>query len=355
MVADGFRRVCIEERVTAVHAEFCKTYSVDLIADDAVYELKAVVSLNEQHQAQLLNYLFLLGLPRGKLINFRTPKVQGRIHATSLSAKDRHQIVIDLEHWEDLSNACSQLRLRMKDLLEDWGAFLACELYEQALTHFSGGRCTVQQRLPLKRDRIALGTQEFNIHAPRIAFHVTSVIGHIEAKESQLRRLLTLTNLQAIQWINLNHTRIQMKTLLRGNSMIHIPFTVFDLDALLCPATIIAGDPDGLVCSAEIFIHHARECCFHCNRDQDVGVECLIIGIGESAMNWSCGTAGDPLTYAIEHYLQTRVFSVWHRHDRIDSRAQRVLMRSLTGACHATQGIQKPSSRPTARRSDVVQ
>ena len=81
------------------------------------------MSLNEQHQAQLLNYLFLLGLPRCKLINFRTPKVQGRIHATSLSAKDRHQIVIDLEHWEDLSNACSQLRLRYEGFARGLGGF----------------------------------------------------------------------------------------------------------------------------------------------------------------------------------------------------------------------------------------
>ena len=83
LLADGFQSVHIEEPVTVSHADFTKVYSLDLIADDAVYELKTVTALNNEHQAQLLNYLFLLEIPRGKLINFRPAKVQGRIHATS--------------------------------------------------------------------------------------------------------------------------------------------------------------------------------------------------------------------------------------------------------------------------------
>jgi len=102
----------------------------------------------------------------------------------------------------------------MRELLGDWGAFLARELYEQALTHFCGGESHVVQRLPLHRDGISLGTQRFHVHSPGIAFRVTTVTEQTEGMESQLRRLLALTDLKAMQWVNLNHTNIQLTTLL---------------------------------------------------------------------------------------------------------------------------------------------
>jgi len=213
LLADGFGCVHIEVPIAVSHADFTRAYSLDLVADGAVYELKTVATLNEEHQAQLLNYLFLLGIPRGKLINFRPAKVQGRIHATSLTSQGRHQIRIDSRRWTDLSDECTILRQTVRRLLDDWGAYLARELYEQALTHFCGGEAKVVQRLALHRDGIALGTQRFHVHSPRIAFCVTAVTGHPEAMESQLQRLLSLTDLKAIQWINFDHADIQLGTI----------------------------------------------------------------------------------------------------------------------------------------------
>ena len=54
LLADGFRRVCIEVPITVSLDDFTKTYSLDLVVDDAVYELKTAAALNEEHQAQLL-------------------------------------------------------------------------------------------------------------------------------------------------------------------------------------------------------------------------------------------------------------------------------------------------------------
>lgn len=213
LLADGFRSVQIEVPVTVSHADFSKTYFLDLVADHAVYELKTVETLNNEHQAQLLNYLFLLGVPRGKLINFRPPKVQGRIHATSLSPRDRHHVRMDLSRWRDLSNSCATLRRMMQELLADWGAFLDFELYQQALTYFCGGESCVLQRCPLSRNGISLGTQRFHVHSPRLAFRVTAVTEQIEAMETHLRRLMALTELEAMQWINLNHAEIQFVTI----------------------------------------------------------------------------------------------------------------------------------------------
>ena len=47
-----------------------------LVNQEIIIETKAVQTLNEIHQAQLLNYLKATQLPLGLLINFGTPKVQ---------------------------------------------------------------------------------------------------------------------------------------------------------------------------------------------------------------------------------------------------------------------------------------
>ena len=57
--------------------DFCKTYYLDLLVQrGAVFELKAVESLSERHRRQLLQYLFLIDLPHGKLVNLRSGRVQ---------------------------------------------------------------------------------------------------------------------------------------------------------------------------------------------------------------------------------------------------------------------------------------
>lgn len=52
-------------------------YYADILVDNQVIiETKAIKTLNEVHQAQLLNYLKATNLKLGLLINFGTPKVQ---------------------------------------------------------------------------------------------------------------------------------------------------------------------------------------------------------------------------------------------------------------------------------------
>lgn len=51
-------------------------YADILVNNQIIVELKAVKTLNEIHQAQLLNYLKATNLHLGLLINFGTPKVQ---------------------------------------------------------------------------------------------------------------------------------------------------------------------------------------------------------------------------------------------------------------------------------------
>jgi len=213
LLADGFHSVRIEVPVCVFHEDFAKEYFLNLVADDALYELKTVAALGGEHQAQLLNRLFLLGIPRGKLINFRSAKVQGKIHASGVTPEDRHRFHVDSRRWQEVSEGCGTLGRMMRDLLADWGAFLDFKLYEEALTHFFGGQFAVVKSLPLTRDGISLGTQGFHVHSPGAAFRVTAVTRQIEAMETHLRRLLALTELHALQWINLNHADIQFITI----------------------------------------------------------------------------------------------------------------------------------------------
>jgi hypothetical protein len=162
----------------------------------------------------LLNYIFLLGLRRGKLLNFRPSKVQGRIVATSLTPDERRRITPFTERWKELSPACETLRRTLCDLLHDWGAFLDITLYQEALLHFLGGASQIEKSIPLARGNLELGTQRLLVYSPGLAFRLTAFTETQDFAEPHLRRLLALTGLKAFQWINLNHARIEFTTLM---------------------------------------------------------------------------------------------------------------------------------------------
>jgi GxxExxY protein len=191
-----------------------KTYYLDLVVQDTVvYELKAANALVGEHEAQLLNYLLLLDLPHGKLVNFRPASVQHRFVSTSLSAAERRRYVVRGSLWREVCPSCASLRLTLMELLCEWGAFLTANLYEEALVSFFGGEAQVEQRVNLSRGGIRLGSQRMLLHAPSVAFKLTAATEHRQHVEAHLRRLLALTNLQALQWINLNHFEIELTTL----------------------------------------------------------------------------------------------------------------------------------------------
>jgi len=213
--ADGCATVHTRVPLQVAHRSFSKTYYLDLIAEGALYDLKTAAAWAGEHDTQLLNYILLLGLRRGKLINFRTPKVEGRLLATGLDQEARRRVVLQTGHWQDLTRQCAKLRETSSELLADWGAFLDLALYEEALVHFLGGAEQVNQRVSLARNGIELGTQRFHLHSPAVAFRLTAFTEGQATIESHLRRLLAITSLQAIQWINLNHQQIEFITIQR--------------------------------------------------------------------------------------------------------------------------------------------
>ena len=79
-----------EVGIRLTHKDYVKQLFLDLVASKCgVYELKAVTSLTKEHEAQLLTYLYLLGFQHGKLVNFRTSKVESRFVNATIPRNER--------------------------------------------------------------------------------------------------------------------------------------------------------------------------------------------------------------------------------------------------------------------------
>ncbi len=199
-----------EEAIRVTHRDFVKRYEIDLIAGgQCIYELKAVDKLLGEHEAQLLNYLLLTNTAHGKLINFRPGKVESRFVNAPINDVQRRQFRLV---YDTLSADATLLRDLLVGLIEDWGMFLDLALYTQALTHFLGGEDKVIQMVPMTRGRIPLGHQRLHLFSEDAAFRVTGFKDELAAQESHLRRLLELTPLKAIHWINLCRDEVRLVT-----------------------------------------------------------------------------------------------------------------------------------------------
>ena len=200
-----------EVLVRVWHGNFEKRYLLDLlVAGQFIYELKTVSQLMGQHEAQLLNYLLLTNTAHGKLINFRPSKVETRFVNAPVDGASRKSIRLVRDNlWGD---AATTLRTTVLSLVEDWGLYLDLALYTEALTFLLGGDEEVIHRVPMTRDGVSLGNQRMRLCAYGIAFRVTGFKNDLSAQEDHLRRLLDLTPLRAIHWINFCRNEINLTT-----------------------------------------------------------------------------------------------------------------------------------------------
>ncbi len=210
----GYGTAATEVAVTLSHGDYKKQPFIDLVLNDSViYELKAVASLANEHQTQLLNYLFVSGFQYGKLINFRPTSVEHRFVSTRLILDRRREFEFDLSGFRSLSARCGSLIDCLEPLLHDWGVFLTSSLYVEALTHFLGGVPPSDDRVDIMDGGRTLGTQRFHLIDEEIAFRVTSVTKDITGYRTHLQRLLDHTRLRAMHWINLNRHNVTICTM----------------------------------------------------------------------------------------------------------------------------------------------
>lgn len=211
--AEGFKSIHTQVPVLVTHDGFTKEYRLDLVADDALYELKTTSAFVAQHDAQALHYAMLADVNHAKLLNFRSGKVQGKLLFNALLAARRRVAGVEDAGWISLSPECESLRRRLRALQEDWGGGLEARLYEEALIYFCGGEERCVRRIPVVLDEVELGSHAIQMHAEGLSFMVTAYAAEVVAQRGHIRRLLGLTGLRAVQWINLDRSAVQSQTI----------------------------------------------------------------------------------------------------------------------------------------------
>lgn len=195
------------------HQGFSKQLFLDLVvAESGVYELKVVKALTESHIGQLLTYLLLLDLSHGKLINFRSEKVESQFVNAPLSSASRQSFRVD----DGKYRGDDQFRCLVVNLLSDWGTSLTLSLYSEAIVCLLGGIEVAEAMLPLHRDGVCLGSQRFQLASPDSGFTVTALSKNTAAYQQHLARLIQHSPLRAIHWINIAHHTVILKTILRN-------------------------------------------------------------------------------------------------------------------------------------------
>lgn len=196
-------RATKEVWVYATHCDFQKPYRLDLLVDDgALFELKTVQQLHDQHRSQLINYLMLTGLNHGKLINFRPNRVEHEFVNNHVTLAQRRAFRIETRRWTSTTAECRRFQDIFVALLQDWGTCLDLELYIEAMTHFFGGSATVIRDVEVRSQGVVVGTQKLRLINVSTAFKLTSLSRDLDNCESHLCRLLQHTRLKEMLWVN---------------------------------------------------------------------------------------------------------------------------------------------------------
>lgn len=179
---------------------FRKTYFIDLLINGAVYELKTASGINDHHEAQLLNYLFLTNTKHGKIINFRPDSLQWRFVSTSIHQDIRRAYAIDTTAYHPIHDLEQDVLKTMEDLLSNWGSFLSIHLYQEALCHFL--------QLPSGQEN-----ERFFQASPSVSIHISSLADRRNNLGTNLKKYLNRSAFETLLWINFNHHTIEFTSL----------------------------------------------------------------------------------------------------------------------------------------------
>jgi len=211
----GIADAATEVPIHVSYKDFSKTFYVDLLINNAmIYELKTAQAISNVHCRQVLDYLFLLNLSRGKIINMQPPSVEHRFVSTRLTLEKRLVLSCKESDWQDLDKESIRLKGMILELLNEWGAFLGTGLFYQAICHFLGREEQVISEIEVVNNGHRLGTQKMHMINPDVAFRISSITKGQKYYADNLRRFVRFASLKALQWINFNHHQIEFKTIL---------------------------------------------------------------------------------------------------------------------------------------------
>lgn len=188
-----------EVRIRVRHRAFVKDYFVDLLlCGSTIVEAKTVQTLTEAHHGQGLNYVLLAGTQHGSLVNFRQARVVRRFLSTTLTPSTRAQFAVTTSEWpRDVAYA--HLHDVVCNLCHDIGLGLDLPLYREAICALTGSR---RELVPVMSSRGTIGNQEMSLLLPDVGLAVTA-LRKLQDHRTHLHRLLAITPLSHIAWVNL--------------------------------------------------------------------------------------------------------------------------------------------------------
>lgn len=215
-LASRLPEVELESPITVSHGTFMTTYYLDvLIGRCAPFEFKAIDLLTPHHRGQLYNYLLLLDLAHGKLVNTRPESVQHEFVNAMVRAEERREFEVVSDRWDRSVPGSGIVYETLCELLRDWGTGLELPLYESALVHSLGGEDRVDRTVVVRGSIQIVGDQPLRFAADGVAFRLTA----FEAEnrfEQHARCLLQHVDVQAILWVNITVPRVTFTTIDRG-------------------------------------------------------------------------------------------------------------------------------------------
>ncbi|HUG90674.1 MAG TPA: hypothetical protein VML55_07575, partial [Planctomycetaceae bacterium] len=171
-------------------------------------------TITDRHRSQLLNYLLLADLSRGKLVNLRPALVEHEFVNTTLKWTDRTAFEFCDDAWNATVAGHEVLHDLFVAMLRDWGTGLDLTLYEEAVTHFLGGAERVLREVAVSFEGQPVGMQKFRLAGPETAFKITAIRPDDQPWfEEHTRRLLSHVALGAIQWINVSLGLVTFRTI----------------------------------------------------------------------------------------------------------------------------------------------
>ena len=164
-----------ELEIVVCHEDFSKHYYIDLLVEHGcVYEIKTTEAIHPSHTKQLINYLLLIALNHGKIINFRTPSVEYEFVSSTLNEKERHDWEFDDREWISVNPESVKLKDIVYELLRDWGCFLDIDLFKEAVVHFLGGYENVVKSVDIIKENRQIGKQKFCLLDDSTTFHLSA-------------------------------------------------------------------------------------------------------------------------------------------------------------------------------------
>lgn len=216
VVARRLSGIQLEVPIIVSHDAFEQRYALDmLVRGSAVFEWKAVAALGPQQRAQLLNYLLLCDLPRGKLVNVRPALIEHEFVNTTLRLSDLREFAVDEGSFAALDSLDQDWKDFLIAGLGDWGAGLDLHLYEAAIAHVFGGEENILHEVKIVVGGERVGSQKARVTTSRAAIKVTALSEELDAFERHARRFLSHTTLAAVHWVNITRRCVSLKTLQR--------------------------------------------------------------------------------------------------------------------------------------------